>query len=381
MLPLITALFVIINGVLFLKLGVSVDSDSNRYLGYAEEIRERGLFFKSHEFWYIGYVLFILLVTSIYPSLGAIVIAQVLLSYMAVLSLHASSKRLFGSEGAGLWVVCLFLGFFMISFWNYWIYAESLFISLNCLSLYFLIKWVKKEITWPIFALGGVILCWTIFTKPTGVALLAALCALGIFFALKMATTPVRKAAIYSLIVLGFLVVLNAMLETFGFIDDYKRGEIVFNIQKLRHMDYARWLIVPVPENLYLPSQDYPPLVQLLALMLGNPAYTLKLFSLKFFFFITGIRPYYSVWHNLYNVGILIPAYFLFGYNVIKKAVPPQLIWFSLTFVGVTVLSPTILTIDWNGRFLLPMLPVIFLVGAGGMSIGKSYVSRVIWKI
>lgn len=116
MIPLITVLFILTNGVLFWKLGVSVDDDTYRLLGYAEEIRERGLFFKPHEFWYIGYVLFIIAVTAIYPSLGAVVVTQVLISYLAVISLYASAKRLFNSQWAGVWAVGLFLGFFMISF-------------------------------------------------------------------------------------------------------------------------------------------------------------------------------------------------------------------------------------------------------------------------
>jgi hypothetical protein len=365
MIPLITVLFLLVNGLLFLKLGVSVDDDSYRYLGYAEEIRERGLFFKSHEFWYIGYVIFIIAVTAVYPSLGAIIVAQVLISYLAVISLYASARHLFGCPWAGLRTVCFFLGFFMISFWNFWIFAESLFISLNCLSLYFLVRWVKKELTWPGLMAGAAICFWTMFTKPTGVALLAALCALGVYFALNMATTKVKKIAVYFFIIIGFIVLLNAMLGTFGFVNDYKRGEIVYNIHKLSHMDYAKWLILAPPDNLYIPDEGYPPLFQLFALMAGNPFYAIKLFSLKFFFFITDTRPYYSAWHNVYNVGILLPAYFLFGYNIFKKLIPQKLVWFSLTFITVTLLSSTLMTIDWNGRFLLPMLPICFLLASG----------------
>ena len=169
----------------------------------------------------------------------------------------------------------------MISFWNFWIYAESLFISLNCLSLFFLIKWVKNDINWPSIVTGIIILLWTIFTKPTGVALLAALCALGIFFTLKMTTSTLKITFIYSLIILGFLMVLNSMLETFGIVDAYQTGEIFFNIRKLEHMEYAKWLLVSTPETLYLPEKVYQPLVQLVFLMVGNPSYTIELFILK----------------------------------------------------------------------------------------------------
>jgi hypothetical protein len=41
----LTPLFLLVNGFLVMHLGVSLDDDSQRYLGYAAEIKERGLFF------------------------------------------------------------------------------------------------------------------------------------------------------------------------------------------------------------------------------------------------------------------------------------------------------------------------------------------------
>jgi len=119
----LTLLFFLVNGILFWKLGLSVVSDTERFLTYAEEIKEKGIFFKPHDFWYIAYPLFIILMTGIYDSLGMVVLGQVALSYVALMSLYGSGRRLFINPQAGLVTGILFLGFLMISFWNFWIYC------------------------------------------------------------------------------------------------------------------------------------------------------------------------------------------------------------------------------------------------------------------
>lgn len=119
----LTLLFFLVNGILFWKLGVSVDADTERFLTYAEEIKEKGIFFKPHDFWYIAYPLFIISMTGIYDSLGMVVLGQVALSYVALMSLYGSGRRLFINPQAGLVTGILFLGFLMISFWNFWIYC------------------------------------------------------------------------------------------------------------------------------------------------------------------------------------------------------------------------------------------------------------------
>ncbi|MCL6261219.1 hypothetical protein M3O96_19110 [Aquiflexum sp. TKW24L] len=59
-LSILTGIFLLVNGLWFWKMGIMTDDDTWGYLQYANEIKENGLFFKPHLFWYIGYVLFIL---------------------------------------------------------------------------------------------------------------------------------------------------------------------------------------------------------------------------------------------------------------------------------------------------------------------------------
>ncbi|RPA68410.1 hypothetical protein EF405_12165 [Cyclobacteriaceae bacterium YHN15] len=365
----LSILFVIVNGILFWKLGVSVDDDTESFLTYAEEIKERGIFFKPHDFWYIAYPLFIILMTSIHDSLGMVVFGQVALSYLALMSLYASGKRLFGNPKAGLVAGLLFLGFFMISFWNFWIYCESLLISLNCLSIYFLIKWFKNEGNLGNYILGILVIVAAFFTKPTGIALLGGiLISVGFIFWVNEKFRKVRWAGLIGGFFL-FILLLNQMLSTFGFVEAYQMGEVVYNVHKLADKDYATWLILEVPENLFVPASELPPIFQFVSIIIGNPIYSLQLFGTKLFFFLFYLRPYYSLAHNALALAVLLPVYVFFFHEMIKGSISKPFKILVFGFILISILSTSLMTINWNSRFLVPILPVIFLIAANKLGI------------
>lgn len=360
----LSILFVIVNGILFWKLGVSVDADTERFLSYAEEIKERGIFFKPHDFWYIAYPLFIIFMTSIHDSLGMVVLGQVALSYVALMSLYGSGRRLIGKPEAGLVAGLLFLGFLMISFWNFWIYCESLLISLNCLSIYFLIKWVKGEGNLGNYIVGTLVIIAAFFTKPTGIALLAGIGLMIFYWFWKEFSDKALKYGLLTVFFIGFLLLLNHMLSTFTFVRDYQLGELIYNAHTLPNQPYTKYLMISLPEALYIPPSDWQPLLQFIAIILGNPLYSLKLFGAKLFYYVFYVRPYYSILHNLLALVVLIPVYVGFIKAFIKNQIPGSIKLLVLGFTGVSVLSSTLLTVDWNSRFLVAVLPVIFLVSS-----------------
>ncbi|MBD8487121.1 glycosyltransferase family 39 protein [Echinicola sp. CAU 1574] len=357
--------FILVNLVLYSKLGVMEDSDTDRYLIYAQEIQERGIFFKPHEFWYIAYPIFIISMTSIYDSLAMVVVGQLLLSYLALLSVYASAKRLHGNSKAGLLAGLAFVAFFMISYWNFEIYCESLLISLNCLAFHFILLWSEGKRESRLVILGVLIIGVAVFTKPTGVALLAA-----VFAFLVVMLWPKLKGRSLKLVLVTFgavsiLVLTNFMLSTFTFVRDYQVGEIIYNLEVLPFEEHEAWLKLDVPENLYIPDDSLPPLVQLLLVILMNPWYAMKLMLAKLFYYLFYLRPYYSWKHNLFMIVILVPMYIGFFKGMFSE----KLRWSIKVVVGVflvvSILSPVLMTIDWRNRFLVAVLPWIFMVGSG----------------
>lgn len=365
---LLTILFILINGALLMKQGIMTDDDTWGYLQYAAEIREQGLFFKPHLFWYIGYTLFILGANTLIPGLEGIVVFQYSLAYIALIAIYFTSINIYQNPKTALLTGLWFLGFFMISFWNLFIYAESLLISLYCISFYFLSKAYRGNLKTYQAIIAVFIFAWAILVKPTAVALLAGLLAVSISYAWQRLPTPAWKLAFSTTVILGFLLLLNQMLSTFGFVRDYQIGEIVYNIHTIAYEPYAKYLMLEVPKNLYLPNPDHPALWKLLTIIIMNPWYSLKLFVSKAFYFLFYIRPYFSWIHNIIALIALLPMYYFAVKQLRAKNFDPVLKYFVITFLTVAVFSVCLLTINWNSRFLVPLLPLIFLIGAGGMT-------------
>ncbi|MBT0813180.1 hypothetical protein KIH41_17995 [Litoribacter ruber] len=373
---ILSILFLVVNGAWFYKMGVMVDADTERFVLYVSELKERGFFYKPHDFWYIGYVGFLLLVGMLSPKLEAVVLVQYAISYLALISLYDSSLRLFNNRFIALITGACFLGFLMLPFWNLYLYAESLYISLTCLSMWFLIAMrnnrkgaesSEKKLfsSVALFVLGSMIIGWTVLTRPTGVGMLGAVGAVSAYGVWKAERYRKLKIGLLTFGVLGFILLLNQMLSTFGFVEDYQKGEVVYNIYKMAHMDYAKSLIIQAPENLYLPNSEDPALWQFVSLILFNPLYSIQLFGTKLFYFLLYIRPYYSALHNLTALAFLIPVYGLAIYGAARlKGYPAVFFW---TYLTICTLSTTLLTIDWNSRFLMPMLPMVFLAAGGGV--------------
>ena len=369
-LSILTGIFVLVNGLWFWKMGVMTDDDTWGYLQYADEIRENGIFFKPHLFWYIGYVLFILGANSIIPGLGGIVFFQYVFAYIALIALYFAAINLYQNPKAALLTCIWFLGFMMISFWNLFLYAESLMISLYCISFFFLSQAYRGKLHTYQGILGILILIWAILVKPTGVALLAGVMAVAIAFAWNRIAALGWKITFSTSLIVGLLVLVNQMLGTFGIVAAYQNGEVVYNIHKMAHMDYASFLMVSVPDNLSLPAADWSPLRKMLYLWIFNPLYSLQLFGTKLFYYLMYVRPYYSWTHNILALCALIPMYLAFVQAIRGNSLGWYSKVFSLTLIGCSALSVALLSDNWNSRFLMPVLPLVFLVG-GNVVVGK----------
>lgn len=366
---LITALFLLVNGLWFWKMGIMADADTKHYFQYAKEIDEQELFYKPHYFLYLGYVLFILLLGKISQDPLILVLAQYVLSYLSVWALYQSSLMLFDSKKTALLTVALFLGFVFISFWNLFLYAESLLISLICFSFYFLLRWNRGDLGKVGKVLALTIWIWALMTKPTG---LSVLLAVSVFFSVKLwnsLKSTTIKYFLAGLILSAFLIVLNSMLHTFGFESDFTKGEILYNARAFQDADYAKYMLVQVPENLWLAPSVWPPLLRLISLYVMNPFYAFQLVFLKVFYFLLDIRPYYSLAHNLALLAFLPLVYFFFIKELLYGKVSVTLKITLLAFLAVHIFSNAFLTINWNTRFLVPMLPIVFLFASNQVSV------------
>ncbi len=366
----LSVLFLLLSLILFLNFGVKNVNDSHRYLDYATNLQANGFYFDRHNFWYIGYSLFIYLIRLTTGSSNEInlIISQVILSYFSLLLLYRASHNLSGSSGVAFTTALLYLIFVEILSWNFYILCESFYLSLTCFSLYFLSKYFQGDKSIVTILVGGLVFLLTFFTKPTGVALAAAILGLILIRFYRSISKPIIKYALGGVSALLLLILINKMLETFLVMENYSIGEVVYAISTLPYkVEYAS-LFVTVPTNLDFPPSMYPPLGKILYFITFNPTYWIKLFFAKVFFFLFHVRPFWSFEHNLFSLMILLPVYFYSIKSLIASATIKSVRVFSIMYLTIHTLSIGITTVDWDGRFLMPLLPLLFLLSASGIA-------------
>lgn len=365
---LLLLLFGIVNVLLYLKLGVRIANDSFRYQGYAELMMNQGTLYQPHNFWYISYVLFTVATKFVSDQWVHLVLFQIALSAVSIAALYHFSRLLFNDKQVAFLTAALYLSFFEISSWNFYILVESFYASILCICLYCIANAYFKT-TLPRIALATFTTLVALFTKPTGIALLAGIL---VFFAfLKWEWLKkfkwVNTSLFLLVVVLGFFL-LNKMLESFTLIENYQLGEIVFGITTLPNYPSYDLMVVEVPQAVKeTVAPNLSPIPRTITFFIEQPLFFLKLCFLKLLWYLAHIKPYYSWLHNFYIAGILYPMYIFYCHSLTKKsAITPLKILFT-TLILFNCLIVSLTSEDWDGRFIIPILPPLFVLGTKGL--------------
>ncbi len=152
------------------------------------------------------------------------------------------------------------------------------------------------------------------------------------------------------------------MLTTFMLIENYLTGDIIYAASTLPHLTSHDWLVISPPNNLFIPSINLPPLIRLTSFITHNFWFWLQLFISKIAYFIFHIRPYWSLKHNIYITCFLIPLYFFSGLSLFKYNLSRIIKVFSILYLLLHVIIVGVTSVDWDGRFLMPVIPLIFIL-------------------
>jgi hypothetical protein len=215
---------------------------------------------------------------------------------------------------------------------------------------------MKSKYAWQ-YGFAFVLTLFTFFVRPTGFAFLIGLIAYLVFL--------IKSKIDKRLFVSTFVVVTAAtfllacyMLEGADLIDSYARGEVIYpNIS----------VGLEIPADLVIPTKDAPVFARLFTFAFDNPVYFAKLSFYKLILFIGNVKPYFSPIHNAIIVLILYPiyifaiiGYFRFGKTQFEK-------YFIVGYVASLALTVSLTSENWDGRFLMPVLPFIFLLASHGI--------------
>jgi len=297
-----------------------------------------------------------------------IIFNQYLLGYAAMLALYFGILRLTQNARTALLGAFIFIPFPDNLNWHSYVLTESFYCSILCFCFYFLVRLSQERHRPWLYLVTGLILITCFFSKPTSPALFIAL---AFPFVWKwLVKAPLRVLKFLSLIVAGvvLLFLANKMISSHRVMLIYEKGDIIFAMHELPNHRHHDLMTVDVPEALHLPDKNLPLLQQMGSFMVGNPFYFGKLLVGKALMYIIHIRPFWSWSHNTLMIIFLSPLYFSSWKAIRKKLVPKYLGWVAVVYLAVHTMTISITWADWDGRFFVPLIPMVIVLGSIGLN-------------
>jgi hypothetical protein len=348
--------WLLVQAIVLWHYGVKEAVDSDFYLSNAQAISQ-GHIPTDRGIWYSSYSLFLAFIVGIGGNLTTVVLLQFIFSGIAAFSLYKVVHQLFQDHRIAFLAVLQYLLWIKIHQWNSYIYTESLFISFSIIS-FALLSFSKEAMHYVITAL---VIAFTLFLRPTGICLFIAVCGYLVFIIADKRRIPLSYLL---LIVMGLFLLVVALLNVllkeyiYYFIDSYSKAELIYpNIN----------LGFSAPQRLDIPSPAHAPVMQLIEFILYNPIYFLKLFSIKCLLFLGNVKPYFSLAHNVAIVAVLYPIYG-FAFYGLKKMKMNKENMFMIYFIVAQTFTISMTSENWDGRFLILILPFVFVYSAFGMT-------------
>jgi 4-amino-4-deoxy-L-arabinose transferase-like glycosyltransferase len=341
--------------VLYAIHGIKVANDSPSYIEYATDIAAHFSFDQGHYLRYVGYPFFVALFFLLGLPLSAVVFGQVVLSGLAATCGYRLTRSL-SNQNAAFLATLLFVCWPDVQAWNFYILTESLFISLLVVCFFFL----SRASSFPSLIPGLVVAVMLALVRPNGFIVLIAVLLYGM---VAFARAPLQRRPYLLLPLLLLLPVLLLLLDqyllfTFRLVETFERGDIIFK--------YAPSALVPA-NPLVMPNPQASPLAKLVFFVVYNTEFFMRLVLLKIVAFFAHIKPYYSVRHNLLIMVVLYPAFFFALRGLLRKGIPIPVKAFAGTVVLLQTVMVALTVEDWDGRFLLSVLPLIFIFAAVGV--------------
>lgn len=319
--------------------GIHDDKEALKYIGCAQDLL-RG---DAHDLTgrykaYASYVLFLLPGLAMgAPELA--VLAQAVLAVLAAFALARLVERLSGSARAGTIAVALVLLCYPLQEWVLALYTESFFVSAAVLFLERATRPGRKP--WTVFLLAAVLL----FARPNGIlfVLPVLIWEMREPFPIPRWLRPVACAGILALVA----VLPGVPREHLGVIVE---GHVICGFPERPGAleDFHGTTILAAQRALF-----------------QEPTYAAGLFLRRVASLFTLTRPYYSAGHNL----LLIPFYVLFVLATVGwwrwKTDPLAGLLLAVLLLNVLLIG---LTYDeWNGRFFVPLWPLVIAFAAIGL--------------
>ncbi len=329
--------------------GILSPIDTSYYLENANAILTESTI-DNRAWWYISYIslLALSIELEIFPSL--IVLTQLMASLLSVLAIQQLTNKLNGNKISGLISGMLMIIWFKFSQWDYILYTDSLFTSLVILSIYTLNS-SKKAFRF----ISAILILITVLIRPTGIGFLLVL--ILTWYYIRFYPDRYKRYLILPAILIA-AIIINFVLIDFipSFIESYAKGLIIY--------PYITFDLGQ--DQLHIPENSNWPLIQLIEFICYNPVYIIKAFFIKAGIYLIHAKSYYSIPHNFFIGIILCPTYSLAILSAIR--LPKSTIkTFAMSFIVIQMIIVGLTSENWDGRFLFPILPWVFLLAGASL--------------
>lgn len=342
----------VVNVVVLAVRGVQLGVDSQRYITGAEALLRGPLQGKASS--YIGYVLFVALSKAAGLGLAGAVLGQIVLAALASGALYDLARRL-GGDRAGV----IAAGFVIVNpdvvRWHHYVLTDSPYTSLVVLCGWAFRRGADLGGSWYFWA--SCVALVAALVRPNGWILLPLACTYWIHRAVRR-SRPRRLWVVAVFILSGLaLIRIPFFREVIGreSLDVMLlRGEVIWGHAEGR-LEMPR---AELAERGWSPAAHY---------VLRHPLASARLAGARVLAELSHVRPFYSARHNVGTAVVVGSLYLLAGVGlaaVWRESTAKLLLGMiaaHLALVGVTFA-------DWDGRFLLHVLPLIGIFSACGVA-------------
>ncbi len=349
-------LWALVQGSLFLVFGIRHGHDTPRYLEGAAALL-RGEFPSGKGGSYLGYIAVVAVARAVGLGDRGIILFHVLASGLAAVAMYKIGVKLFDHR-TGLVAAFLYIGFLKLHPWDFFILTDSLFISLSIVSF----ALVMHARSWQHWLLAGLVLVWTTLLRPNAFAVPLAVvgAALAFWWYQKRFAAAAATALALALSVPLLLPVVRTMASHERILLYYKEGTII--------PGYEQLLVTPPARAAAWPTTGDSLFRDLARVWFEEPVYALKLAAAKLTALVLTVRPYHQWWYNVLIAATLYPLYVLAALGVRRGSRDQHGKVLLLTFVTMQTFIVMVTFDDWSGRFLLPVLPVVFVFSAATLA-------------
>jgi hypothetical protein len=359
---LFVSIFLAVNLAILVSTGIRIGGDSPRYLIGARNLLE-GLPLDERYVFYSGYIAVIALCQGTGAGLPGVIFIQLVFAACAALALYDLGRKLHGHR-AGLIAAALFIANPDIARWHAFILTDSPYISLVILSVWSVHTAAHRKGYWYIpaaLALGS-----AASVRPNGLILMAAAMLYLVSRAVeRQSLRPLAITAIALTFVLGAIT-----LSRF-----YQAG-------RPRRPPVSEWSYGGTgikPWNLSMPPAPTPVAggwAEALAYVARHPFDSARLALTRVAIELIHIRPFYSRRHNTVLLAFLLPLYLL-ALMGLKLNRDRSLTNFIILVITIHFVTVAFTYADWDGRYLLYILALIFLFSSCALvSIIELYLRR-----